>query len=58
VLGPLLFHVVGTIAFESQGFLLGLLITLLGAAAGAWAAGRRAVAESSGAGGDASVSPQ
>ena len=44
LVGPLLFHLVSSVAFGSEAFLLGLFVTLLGAAAGAWAASRRAPA--------------
>jgi len=42
LLGPLFFQLVAAVAAtEREGFWLGLLVTFLGAAAGAWAASRR-----------------
>jgi len=45
LLGPLVFQLVAAVAAtEQEGFWLGLLVTLPGAGAGAWAASRRAPA--------------
>ena len=45
LLGPVLLYVVGALVSPGQeGLVIGLLVTLLGAAAGAWAASRRAPA--------------